>query len=123
MKNTIRSIRNNGMYAAALLVAVGSAACGSSTTSEDVAYEDDYAGDYYYPADVAYAGVYAGGFAGYYAVTPAGTGPSELLTTTLRDGGIITVDAGHITIDAGRAGRSVRPSGMRRWAEGSVRGR
>jgi hypothetical protein len=97
MKTTIKTIRNNGFYAAALLVAVGSAACGAAATSEDVAYEDDYAGDYYYPADVAYAGVYAGGFAGYYAVTPAGIGPSEVLVAAVTDAAA-AVDAG------GRAG-------------------
>ena len=102
MKNTIKTIRNYAMYAAALLVAVGSAACGSSTTSEDVAYEDDYAGDYYYPADVAYAGVYAGGFVGYYAATPAGTGLSEPLPSALLDGGHLNLDGGHLNIDAGR---------------------
>jgi hypothetical protein len=102
MKITIKTIRNYGLYAAALLVAVGSAACGSST-SEDVAYEDDYAGDYYYPADVGYSGVYAGvGYGGIYAVGPAGAGASETLPATLLDGGHITIDAGHITIDAGR---------------------
>ena len=102
MKNAIKGILN-GSIAAGLLLVVGGAGCGSSTTSSDVAYEDDYAGDYYYPADVAYAGVYAGGFVGYYAATPAGTGASEALPTTLLDGGHISVDGGHITIDAGRA--------------------
>jgi hypothetical protein len=109
MKNATKGILN-GSIAAGLLLAVGSAGCGSSTTSSDVAYEDDYAGDYYYPADVAYAGVYAGGF-GYYAVTPAGIGASEQLPATLLDGGHITFDGGHISIDAGQiiidAGRAV----------------
>ncbi len=112
MKNAIKGILQ-GSIAAGLLLAVGSAGCGSSTTSSDVAYEDDYAGDYYYPADVAYAGVYAGGFVGYYAATPAGTGASELLPSASLDGGAhlnldgghVTVDGGHVTItvDAGRA--------------------
>jgi hypothetical protein len=97
MKTAIETIRNNGLYAAVLLIAVGSAACGAAAATDDVAYEDDYAGDYYYPADVAYGGVYAGGFVGYYAVTPAGTGPSELLATAVTDAAA-AVDAG------GRAG-------------------
>ena len=79
MKNAIKGILN-GSIAAGLLLAVGSAGCGSSTTSSDVAYEDDYAGDYYYPADVAYSGVYAGGWGyyGIYAATPAGRAPASL---------------------------------------------
>jgi hypothetical protein len=107
MKNAIKGILN-GSIAAGLLLAVVSAGCGSSTTSSDVAYEDDYAGDYYYPADVAYSGVYAGGWGyyGIYAATPTDPGHVTL------DGGHVTVDAGHviITVDAGRAvdaGRSV----------------
>jgi hypothetical protein len=103
MKNAIKGILN-GSIAAGLLLAVVSAGCGSSTTSSDVAYEDDYAGDYYYPADVAYSGVYAGGWGyyGIYAATPTGTGASA---ASLLDGGHISVDAGHviITVDAGRA--------------------
>ena len=140
MKNTIKGILN-GFIAAGVLLAGGSAGCGSSTSS-DVAYEDDYAGDYYYPADVAYSGVYAGGWGyyGVYAATPAGTGASA---AALLDGGRISIDAGHITIDGGRAvdagrpawtaagatvpppfeKRSVRPSAKRRWAMSSVRGR
>jgi hypothetical protein len=106
MKTTTKTIRYNGLYAAALLVAVGSAACGAAA-SEDVAYEDDYAGDYYYPADVAYSGVYAGGWGyyGIYAATPVGTGSSEPIPAALLDGGHVTVDAGHVivTVDAGRA--------------------
>ena len=100
MKNTIKGILN-GFIAAGVLLAGGSAGCGSSTSS-DVAYEDDYAGDYYYPADVAYSGVYAGGWGyyGVYAATPAGTGASA---AALLDGGRISIDAGHITIDGGRA--------------------
>jgi hypothetical protein len=105
MKNAIKGILN-GSIAAGLLLAAGSAGCGSSTSS-DVAYEDDYAGDYYYPADVAYSGVYGGGFGyyGIYAATPAST-PSALL-----DGGRVSIDGGHISIDAGHiatdAGRGV----------------
>lgn len=97
MKNTIKTVRNNSLYTAALLVAVGSAACGAAA-SEDVAYEDDYAGDYYYPADVAYAGVYAGVgyYGGIYAVGPAGVGASQPLASAI-------VDAA-VSGDAGRAG-------------------
>ena len=97
MKNAIKGILRSSI-GAGLLLAAGSAGCGSSTSS-DVAYEDDYAGDYYYPADVAYSGVYAGGFGyyGIYAATPAST-PSALL-----DGGRVSIDGGHVTIDAGRA--------------------
>ena len=110
MKNAIKGILN-GSITAGLLLAVGSAGCGS-TTSSDVAYEDDYAGDYYYPADVAYSGVYAGGWGyyGIYAATPAGTGASP---DTLLDGGHVTLDGGHISVDAGHiivtvdAGRAV----------------
>ena len=127
MKNAIKGILN-GSIAAGLLLAVGSAGCGSSTTASDVAYEDDYAGDYYYPADVAYAGVYAGGFAGYgfYAVTPVGTGASEALPATQVDGGHISLDGGHITIDAGHiiidAGRSTDAGGRTGTGATTVRG-
>jgi hypothetical protein len=108
MKNVSKGILN-GSVAAGLLLAVVSGGCGSSTSS-DVAYEDDYAGDYYYPADVAYSGVYAGGWGGYgiYAAAPAGTGDSP---ASLLDGGHISIDAGHITIDAGRAVDGGRVSG------------
>jgi hypothetical protein len=105
MKNMIKGILH-GSLAAGLLLAVGSAGCGSSTSS-DVAYEDDYAGDYYYPADTAYSGVYAGGWGyyGIYAATPAD--PGHIGT----DGGHISIDAGHIIVDAGHiivdAGRAV----------------
>ena len=116
MKNTIKGIIN-GSIAAGLLLAAGSAGCGSSTTSSDVAYEDDYAGDYYYPADVAYSGVYAGGWGyyGIYAATPAGTGSRPRCSTAAAqhrrrrvisiDGGHISVDGGHVivSVDAGRA--------------------
>ena len=108
MKNAIKGILN-GSIAAGLLLAVVSAGCGSSTTSSDVAYEDDYAGDYYYPADVAYSGVYAGGWGyyGIYAATPTDPGHVTL------DGGHVSVDAGHviITVDAGRAVDGGRASG------------
>jgi hypothetical protein len=147
MKNTIKGILKSSI-AAGLLLAIGSAGCGASTTSSDVAYEDDYAGDYYYPADVAYSGVYAGGWGSYgiYAAAPAGTGASDLVPAAVLDagahfgldGGHPTLDGGHVTHDAGLAGdaggrggpvpppfaeRSVRPSGKRRWVETSVRGR
>src|SRR6185369_4794748 len=105
MKNAIKGILN-GSIAAGLLLAAGSAGCGSSTSS-DVAYEDDYAGDYYYPADVAYSGVYAGGFGyyGIYAATPAST-PSALLDggRVSIDGGVIKFDGGSISVDGGRTG-------------------
>ena len=96
MKNAIKGILN-GSIAAGLLLAVGSAGCGSSTTSSDVAYEDDYAGDYYYPADTAYSGVYAGGWGyyGIYAATPTSQ-PAALL-----DGGRVSIDGGHVSIDGG----------------------
>jgi hypothetical protein len=117
MKNTIRTIRNGGLYAAALLVAVGSAACGAAA-SEDVAYEDDYAGDYYYPADVAYSGVYGGfGGYGYYAVVPAGTGPSGPLVAAVTDAAValdaaaVTGAAGHTGTTSGAAGQTGTTSG------------
>ena len=105
MKNAIKGILN-GSIAAALLLAVGSAGCGSSTTSSDVAYEDDYAGDYYYPADVAYSGVYAA-----VGATTASTPPRRPATSRaarrrlIIDGGSISVDGGHVivSVDAGRA--------------------
>jgi hypothetical protein len=99
MKNAIKGILN-GSIAASLLLAAGGAGCGSSTTSSDVAYEDDYAGDYYYPADTAYSGVYAGGWGyyGIYAATPAGTGASP---ASLLDGGRVTIDGGSIKFDGG----------------------
>ena len=99
MTNATKGILN-GSIAAGLLLAVGSAGCGSSTTSSDVAYEDDYAGDYYYPADVGYSGIYAGGWGyyGIYAAAPAGTGATP---ATLLDGGHISLDGGHITLDGG----------------------
>jgi hypothetical protein len=55
------------------LLAGGITGC-SSTTSEDIAYEDAYAGDYYYPADVAVAGAYGvgWGYGLYYAPSPDG---------------------------------------------------
>ncbi|HSY39149.1 MAG TPA: hypothetical protein VLA79_06455 [Polyangia bacterium] len=98
MKNAIKGILK-GSIAAGLLLAVGSAGCGSSTSS-DVAYEDDYAGDYYYPADVAYSGVYAGGWGyyGIYAATPAGTGASA---ASVLDGGHVSVDGGVVKFDGG----------------------
>jgi hypothetical protein len=113
MNNAIKGILN-GSIAAALLLAVGSAGCGSSTTSSDVAYEDDYAGDYYYPADTAYAGVYAGGWGyyGIYAATPTDPGHVGIDGGHITlDGGHISVDAGHITVDAGRAVDGGRTSG------------
>ena len=107
MKNAIKGILNGSIAAGLLLAASGG--CGSSTTSSDVAYEDDYAGDYYYPADVAYSGVYAGGWGyyGIYAATPASQPAS------LRDGGVIKFDGGSISVDGGHvivsvdAGRAV----------------
>jgi hypothetical protein len=56
--------------AASLLVIAG-AGC-SDTASEEVAYEDAYAGDYYYPADVANADLYGAGWdSGLYLTAPA----------------------------------------------------
>ncbi len=121
MKNAIKGILN-GSVAAGLLLAA-SAGCGSSTSS-DVAYEDTYSSDYYYPADVAYAGVAAGGFVGYYggiyAAAPAGPGASALLDGGRinldgghinRDGGNITVDGGHLLVDGGRVDAGGRGAG------------
>jgi hypothetical protein len=122
MKNSIKGILN-GSIAAGLLLTAGSAGCGSSTSS-DVAYEDDYAGDYYYPADVAYSGVYAGGWGyyGIYAATPAGTGASA--PAALLDGGHISIDAGHVSVDAGRnrdAGRATGNGGRSGTGSTTVR--
>jgi hypothetical protein len=109
MKNAIKGILK-GSIAAGLLLAVGSAGCGSSTTSSDVAYEDDYAGDYYYPADVAYSGVYAGGWGyyGIYAATPASQ-PAALLDggRVSIDGGVVKFDGGSISVDGGHVVVSV----------------
>lgn len=69
MKNAIKRILD-GCLSAGLLLAVGSAGC-SSENEQDVAYEDGYASDYAYPADIGYAGGFVGG--GYYAAA-AGTG-------------------------------------------------
>jgi len=74
------------------LVAFVGAGCGSSTSS-DVAYEDAYAGDYYYPADVGYAGLYGAGWGSYgiYAVTTANglaTPLAPLVDGGLLDGGV-----------------------------------
>jgi hypothetical protein len=61
-------------------LALGSAACGTSTTTAttDTAYEDSYSTAYNYSAGVAYAGVYAAGGVGYgiYLATPGGALPS-----------------------------------------------
>jgi hypothetical protein len=90
---------------------LGTFACSSSSSSgTDVAYEDSYAADYYYPTDVAYSGVYAAGWsaAGYglYAVTP----------TQSHDGGGSVVDAATSSVDAASthmvdAATGVPPSG------------
>ncbi len=55
------------------LLAGGIAGC-DTTPANDVAYEDAYAGDYYYPADVAVAGAYGvgWGYGLYYAPSPDG---------------------------------------------------
>jgi hypothetical protein len=117
---------------AACLLAIGVIGCGS-TTSSDVAYEDAYAGDYYYPADVGYAGLYGAGF-GYYGLYFA-TPQTGLATAALPvDGGL--ADAGLTGAAAARAGtarrspapppcgaRSERRSGTSRSAARSVRAR
>lgn len=49
-----------GALAATFAAVIGAAGCGTETTATtaDYAYEDAYLYDYYYPADVAYAGAY-----------------------------------------------------------------
>ena len=83
-----------------------------AAAAEDVAYEDSYGSDYYYPADVAYAGVYAGYGAGYglYFAVPTGV-------KSAADGGVVDRHgarrrrAGHPADDDGRLG--MRRSGGR----------
>jgi hypothetical protein len=74
-----------GSLAGIAYLALGSAGCGTSTTTAttDTAYEDSYSTAYNYSAGVAYAGVYAAGGVGYgiYLATPGGA----LLANT--DGG------------------------------------
>jgi len=98
---------------AACLAAFVGVGCGSSTSS-DVAYEDAYAGDYYYPADVGYAGLYGAGFGyyGIYAVTPQTNGVAALTDAGSSDAAATgagghsgATDAGHPgTTDGGHLG-------------------
>ena len=68
MKNAIKRILD-GCLSAGLLLALTSAGCDEDEA--DVAYEDGYAGDYVYPADVGYAGGFVGG--GYYSAGGSAT--------------------------------------------------
>jgi hypothetical protein len=83
-----------GLLAVGLLV-VAFAGCGSSSSSDDVAYEDTYSSDYYYPADVAYSGPYAAGWGyggyGFYAATPVVVAGINMPIPTVVDGGILGV--------------------------------
>jgi hypothetical protein len=87
MRKTTSDIFELLLAASVLVLPAGG--CGSSTSSSDVAYEDGYAGDYYYPADVGYAGVYGAGFGyyGIYAATPPLSGLAPTLIA-LADGGL-----------------------------------
>jgi len=97
-------------FAASLLTG-GIAGC-ESTTASDVAYEDSYAGDYYYPADVAVAGAYAVGWGyGLYYDTAAG---AEVPSALVAAGG-----AGGIGIGVGGAGGMAIGSGGRNGAGGA----
>jgi hypothetical protein len=93
------------VFLAALLAMM--AGCGSSTTTSDVAYEDGYASDYYYPADVGYAGAYGVGWGyGLYFATPIhGSGfasPVPTLADAAVDGILHTgVDSGAPKVDSG----------------------
>src|SRR5579862_4143562 len=95
-----------GFLAGIAGLAVGSAGCGSSTTTSDTAYEDSYATAYTYPADVAYAGAYAvGGFAyGIYLATPGGA------VAAAADGGAPVVGGG-VRQAVGEAIRTVANGG------------
>jgi hypothetical protein len=99
---------------ALVALGLGAVGCGSSSTSTDVAYEDAYAGDYYYPTDVGYAGVYAAGWGyGIYAETPVSAGLSTLVSSIFdggqsgHDGGILSRDGG-LRSDAGISSTSIR---------------
>ena len=86
MTNQMQMNKVRGVVLGCLLGAVGVAGCGAAA-AEDVAYEDSYGSDYYYPADVAYGGVYAGYGAGYglYFAVPTG-----VKAATAADGGAPT---------------------------------
>jgi hypothetical protein len=75
MRSAIQKVCGFSLATLGLTLAVAS--CGETTsTTSDVAYEDAYGYDYYYPAAVGYAGVAAVGFGyyGIYAATPANFG-------------------------------------------------
>ncbi|HXJ22978.1 MAG TPA: hypothetical protein VMT03_22355 [Polyangia bacterium] len=76
MRNTTTTIL--GASFATLLLLGGNTGC-ESTTASDVAYEDAYAGSYYYPADVAVAGAYGvgWGYGLYYDTAVADAMPSH----------------------------------------------
>ena len=80
MTNQMQMKKVQGVVLGCLLGAVGVAGCGAAA-AEDVAYEDSYGSDYYYPADVAYAGVYAGYGAGYGLYFAVPTGVKSALPT------------------------------------------
>jgi hypothetical protein len=103
MRNSKRDILE--LFLAVCLVAIVGASCGGSSTSADVAYEDAYAGDYYYPADVGYAGLYGAGFGyyGIYAVTPGATGLAAPVVA-LTDAGPVDAAATGAGGSAGHAG-------------------
>jgi hypothetical protein len=78
MRSAMKSIVQVSLATTLLALAttlLASSGCGETTTTE-VAYEDGYGYDYYYPASVGYAGVAAVGFGyyGIYAATPATIG-------------------------------------------------
>jgi hypothetical protein len=93
------------------------AGCSSTTTTAttpatDVGYEDAYAADYYYPADVTYAGVYAGGW-GYYGLAFAGSpGGADAPASSLPDGGLHLRDGGLRPGDGGISGAGLRGLGQ-----------
>jgi hypothetical protein len=90
-----------GSLAGISYLALGSAGCGTSTTTAttaDTAYEDSYATAYNYSAGVAYAGVYAGGAVGYgiYLATPGGA-----VSSAKTDGGPGRSVDGGVTVGSG----------------------
>ena len=116
----MRSATRNGygVSLATALLTVGLVSCGETTTTSDVAYEDGYGYDYYYPAAVGYAGVAAVGYGyyGIYAVTPANNiGGGGAGGHILGGGGA----GGHILGAGGAGGGAVAAGGAGGGAVGS----
>ncbi len=88
MTNHTQMNRVHGFVLGSFMLAVGVAGCGAAA-AQDVAYEDAYGADYYYPTDVAAAGVYAGygGAYGLYYAVPTGTVGGSRAAATSADAG------------------------------------